>query len=228
MLHDCRYASIATSVMQTIKFKKVDLSEHDLMDQIYRLRFQVYGRECGFISEGDYPDGLEKDEYDSQSVHFAAINSFGEVVGAMRIILPGTHPYPVEKNCPEVQLDQETIPGVMRFAEISRLVISKQLRRRFPLYMAYGHKRKRDAEQADNAYGSLKDAKPIVWGLCREAYKESKCLGITHFYALMEKGLWALLRMYGFKFRCVGKQIDCFGPVHPYISEIGDIEKVYN
>src|SRR5689334_23097596 len=106
-------------------FKKIDPKDQQAMEQIYRLRFEVYCHECGFIEEKDYPDGRETDEYDKQSVHFAAINSFGEIIGTVRLILSTPLVLPIKKYCPDVRLEPE-----VSYAEISRLVISKRLRRR--------------------------------------------------------------------------------------------------
>ena len=47
------------------KFKKVDSEE--LLKEIYRVRYEVYCQECGFLPTSDYPDGLEIDEFDEHS-----------------------------------------------------------------------------------------------------------------------------------------------------------------
>ena len=55
--------------MENFEFKKIELNDQKMMEQIYRLRFEVYCKECGFIKEEDYPEGIEQDSYDAQSLH---------------------------------------------------------------------------------------------------------------------------------------------------------------
>ena len=186
------------------------------MQQIFKLRFQVYCRECGFIREEDYPESSEQDEYDPQSIHFAAINSVGDVVGTMRIILPGALPLPIERHCAGIQIKPDPLPG-MGYAEVSRLVISKYLRRRRDDGMYYEPQVEDKKVEGANA-DFLRRAKPMAFGLYREMYHESKRRGISYWYALMEKSLWLLLRIHGFRFDCIGDEIDVYGPVRPYLG----------
>jgi len=66
---------------------------------------------------------------------------------------------------------------------------------------------------------------PVTFGLYREMYQESKRLGITHWIALMEKSLWRLLSSHGFVFNQIGEEVDCYGPVFPYLADIAKIEQ---
>lgn len=206
--------------MKTIKFKKVSADDKGLLEQIYRLRLQVYGRECGFIDEKDYPLGLETDEYDKQSIHFAAINSFGEVIGSMRLILADKHIFPFQKHCRYVQLPSGHVPKDI--GEISRFVISKELRKRkiFSFRCWPGHTFQK--RQGHSPRGFLNHARLVAMGLCGEVVKESRERGITHVYALMEKGLYTLIRYYGFNPQCLGEDVDVYGPVRPYVIPVED------
>ncbi len=212
-----------TPSMEYFTFKKVDTDEKDLMQQIFKLRFQVYCRECGFIREEDYPECSERDEYDAQSIHFVAVNATGDVVGTMRIILPGALLLPIERHCPSIQIKPDPMPG-MGYAEISRLVISKQLRRRRDDRMYYEPQVEDKKIEGNNAE-YLRRAKPMAFGLYREMYQESKRRGINYWYALMEKSLWLLLRIHGFRFDCIGEEIDVYGPVRPYLGKIPIMEQ---
>ncbi|MCR4337859.1 MAG: PEP-CTERM/exosortase system-associated acyltransferase [Candidatus Omnitrophica bacterium] len=209
--------------MEYFTFKKVNFNDHELMDQIYRLRFEVYCNECHFISQEDYPEQREKDIYDPQSLHFAAINSENEVIGTMRMILPGEHKLPIETHCSDVSIDPKKIQQ-QQCVEISRLVISRKLRRRKGDELYYS------PDSADTAVMKegvefLRRHRPMAFGLYREIYHESKRRGIQEWYSLMEKSLWLLLRIHGFHFECVGKQVDVYGPVNPYIGKIHLIEQ---
>lgn len=210
--------------MQPFIFKKVEPADRELMEQIHRLRFEVYCRECNFIQEDDYPQGVEKDAYDAQSVHFAALDPEGLVIGTMRMILSGKLNFPLESHCPNINVNKNTLPR-NNLAEISRLVISKNLRRRCDDGMYYGPQTEDKQGVDKNGSAFLRRAKPMAFGLYRELYRESKKRGITHWYALMEKGLWLLLRIHGFAFEPIGEEVNFYGMVKPYLGQIAKIEE---
>lgn len=206
-------------------FKKVDFNDPQLMEQIYRLRFEVYCYECGFIKAEDYPDGIEIDEYDAQSTHFAALNEHNEIIGTVRMIHPGHALLPIEIHCPQIVLSRKLVPNTKpNFIEISRLVISKRLRRRKNDAMYY-EPEVEDRKFVDSQNQEfMRRARPMAFGLYREMYQESKRKGITEWYSLMEKSLWLLLRLHGFHFNAIGDEIDVYGPVRPYLGKISEIE----
>ena len=206
---------------ERFKFRKVELHEKELMQKIYRLRFEIYCYECGFIKEEDHPNKLDIDEYDQQSVHFAAIdNTDGEVTGTLRMIQPGKLPLPIQKYCPDITIEKTGI-------ELSRFVISKRIRRRRDDDLYYGpqidtgtsEQSRADREEAERR------SKPMAFGLYRAMYLESKALQLTHWYTLMEKGLCLLLWVHGFEFDCIGPEVDLMGKVKPYAGNIAHIEK---
>jgi N-acyl amino acid synthase of PEP-CTERM/exosortase system len=140
------------------------------------------------------------------------------------MILPGKLPLPIQLKCHDVKIDHLTLPQ-LTFAEVSRLVISKKLRRRKDDAMYY--EPQLDDQTGKDASGQefLRRARPMAFGIYRELYHESKRLGVTHWYSIMEKSLWLLLRLHGFAFEKIGQEIDFYGPVSPYIGKIAQIEK---
>ena len=61
----------ATSVIDdngpaAIEGRLID-NDPELMERSYRLRYQVYCVERGFLDAGDYPEQLERDEFDRYS-----------------------------------------------------------------------------------------------------------------------------------------------------------------
>lgn len=208
---------------EVFKFRKIEFSDDAMMDKIYALRFEVYCRECGFIKAEDYPDQRERDEYDAQSIHFAAFNDDDEAVGTMRLIMPGEHPLPILEHCTELDVPREHLE-LPQAVEISRLVISKRLRRRHDDRMYYGPQTE-DTIVMENNEQFLRRAKPMAFGLYREIYMESKRRGITEWYSLMERPLWFLLRIHGFLFDPIGEEVDVYGPVRPYVGRVNKIEQ---
>jgi len=194
-----------------------------LLEEVYRLRYQVYCHECNFLKPEDYPEGKEKDEYDEHSLHFIASDEEGPI-GTMRLILNSALGFPLEAHCNgALQIDKKSLPR-NNLAEISRLVISKLYRRRKDdgLYYSPDLNEKTVLSPSEVI---LKRIRPMAFGLYREIYQESRRRDIKLWYALMEKPLWILLRMHCFVFTPVGTEINVYGPVTPYLGKIEDIEK---
>jgi N-acyl-L-homoserine lactone synthetase len=93
-----------------------------LLDESYRLRYQVYCVERGFLDAADYPDGREVDEFDMHSVHLGLLDADGNVIGTARLIKPNPHGFPMFRHC-------AFFPHVAP-VEVSRLAISRHYLRR--------------------------------------------------------------------------------------------------
>lgn len=206
---------------EKFRFKKI-VSPEELLES-YRLRFQVYCKECNFISEADYPDGIEKDDFDRHAIHFAAFDSTDAMVGAVRLILPTCEHFPIEEHCGELNIDSASAPRE-KCAEISRLTISKLYRRRAKDGLYY-EPQVEDQSVRDKGVEFMRRVRPMAFGLYREMYQECKRIKIQHWLALMERGLWFLLKIHGFVFKPVGPSVDFYGEVVPYLADIADIEK---
>ena len=92
------------------------------MDEILRLRYQVYSKEKQWLKADDYPDGREIDQFDAHSVHFLAIKN-NKVVGTVRAIFPS------ESGLPIINIFGITVPEhVIHYVEISRLAVAEEAR----------------------------------------------------------------------------------------------------
>lgn len=202
-------------------FKLVESPES--LDEVFRLRFQVYCRECNFIRVEDYPDGKESDKYDKYALHFVVEDQYG-LIGTARLILDSPLGFPIEEHCAEkLNLDINSLTR-NKLAEISRLVISREYRRRRGdgLYYTPDYDSTADFHHLENV---RRRVMPIAFGLYREMYQESKHKGITYWYAIMEKSLFQLLCIHGFIFKPIGPEIDFYGPVRPYLGNIEEMEQ---
>jgi N-acyl amino acid synthase of PEP-CTERM/exosortase system len=205
------------------KFSFTKITAPEQLQEAYRLRFQVYGRECNFIKESDYPLGLETDEYDRFSVHFAGLDSQGRMVGAVRLILPSSPQFPIEEHCPRLDFDRNLISR-QNCAEVSRLTISKLYRRRAQDGLYYEPQvEDKKVEARGNSF--MRRMRPMAFGLYRAMYQESKRKGIRYWFALMEKSLTKLLHIHGLVFHPIGPEVDFLGLVKPYIGDLRDLEK---
>ncbi len=202
-------------------FMRADSPE--MLGEVFGLRYQVYCNECNFLDAKDYPDRTEKDKYDPYSLHFVAKDSYG-LIGTSRLILNSPLGFPLEEHCAStLTVDKDSLPKE-DVAEISRLVISKKYRRRSGdgLYYTPDYNDNPDSSPAEDL---IKRIRPMAFGIYREMYQESKQRKIAHWYAVMERSLYVLLRMHGFVFRPIGDEVDFYGPVKPYLGNIEEMER---
>ena len=205
--------------MGTIQFKRV--IEKDELEEVFRLRYKVYCDEKGFERPEDHPGGLERDQFDSHSLHFIATNDTNQVVATMRLILNSEKGFPIEKHC-EIGKDLSSLDR-SRVGEISRLVVSKEYCRRTEDTLIYSSVPKLEVP-VTNAFKDRRRGQGIVIGLYKLIYIESKKIGITHWFAVMAKGLNLLLKKMGIIFIPVGPEVDYHGLRTPYLGSIEEIE----
>ncbi len=217
--------------MKRIKFIEVD--SEDLKKEIYKLRYDVYVSEYGFEKKEHHPSGLEKDIYDHHSVELAAIEQVNaeiqKVIGTIRLILHSENGFPIENAVP---LDfMRKSPAVDKIAEISRLAISREYRRRQGdgLYGVKSYHQACGGDSISDADGSMNDKVRIqpylILGLFKELYQISKKLGITHWYMITEKKLWYALKRFDLIFRQIGEPVNYHGLRIPYLGIIREIEQ---
>jgi len=198
-------------------FRKIDSPE--LLDDVFRLRYQVYCKERQFMSASEYPHGAEKDAFDDFSIHFGAFDPEGRLVGAVRLILPDCPIFPIEERVPALRLGKD-LPLREECAEISRLTISKEFRRSLSSGEAGG-----PSGLLHRTGAILRRVSPVALGLCHLMYVECLEEQIGYCLALMERPLQLLLKIHGFAFRQVGPEIDYFGPVAPYLIDVSAMDR---
>ena len=158
------------------------------------------------------------------------MNEHDSVVGTIRLVLDSDKGFPIE-HAVETEFVGEK-PHRSRIAEISRLTVSKDLRRRKEDGM-YGV----ESYLTEKEGGILPDDGPIpeemlgrknpiiVLGLYQVMYQESRRRGLTHWYMITEKKLFHALKKYGFLFRQIGEPVWYHGERIPYLGIIEEIEK---
>src|SRR5438045_8376578 len=136
-------------------FELVRASTPSLLDQVYRLRYQVYCVENDYEDPGRHAEGKEMDIYDDRSVHALLIHRrCGAVAGTVRVILPGKDrepPLPVNLVADCNQRERLRRLPHSRTAEISRFAVSQEFRqhcaeaedRRLLRYITIGRNRGR-------------------------------------------------------------------------------------
>lgn len=203
-------------------------STHEL-DAAYRIRYQVYCLERGLLNKDDYPDGLERDEYDAVSLHFLATHRSGEPAGTARLVTHSPLGFPLMRHCRFAgdyeYLNDPGYPGHAHGVEVSRMAISKAFRVRAGDSVYGGLPRAEGASApAGGAFAAPRNTPEILAGLCRVIYHESKRRGITHWMMAMEHSLYVMLNRIGFKFVPVGPEVDYHGPVRPHFTTVKGFE----
>jgi N-acyl amino acid synthase of PEP-CTERM/exosortase system len=199
------------------------------LERLFALRYQVYCLERSFLPPGDYPSGLEWDEYDAFSTHVAAYSLTDILVGAIRLVTPPDgERFPFQAHCTRLFADRAHPPN-HECAELSRLVISKLYRRRAgdtvfgvssqlleePL-PPHNADDRRKAQRGGNERRNLQP--DILLGIFRQAYRHCQRQGIGHLYMALEKPLVRLLeRLFYFSLEPIGEPVDYYGPVIPCV-----------
>jgi len=185
------------------------------------LRYQVYCVECNFLSAGDYPDGFETDEHDERAAHFYAFDAREELVGYVRLVRPDPEQlFPIQRHC-ELAPDGIALPAPHRAAEISRLMVRSDYRRRRGDRLSGV-----TAEQNRAAFAGERrhEAPQILLSLYRQMYAYSLENDIRYWYAAMERPLARSLMRLDFAFQVIGPQANYYGPVAPYLADLRELE----
>ena len=231
-----------------MNFTAQKVTDEKELTEIFKLRYKIYVDEWEFEKPEKHPDGIETDEYDKNSVHFAAKDDTGELIGTVRLIVNPPGKFPIEKYC-QIELKGNEIRRE-NLAEISRLAITRSYRKRAEDKYVFGPDEERRSigsferythkvhyKRLDDVYkhNVLKKKRflqhdrrkrpEIIISLYKALYYESKEREITHWYAVMTKGLDALLRKLGINFQPIGEPVDYHGIRTPYLGEIKKIEQ---
>jgi N-acyl-L-homoserine lactone synthetase len=171
----------------------------DELDEVFRLRYQVYCLERRFEQGAN---GREFDEYDAFSRHIVLRHRpSGQAIGTVRLIVP-------RLGGSEAALPMEEVADLPRLralprasvAEVSRFALSKVLR----------------AESA--SFGSL-----CRLGLVRGLVQVSAMFGVGYWCALMEPKLLRLLASTAIHFQPVGLMVEHHGLRQPSFTPLSDM-----
>lgn len=119
-------------------FQIVPARTLDMLERIFRIRYDVYCREFGYEKEEDCPGGLEHDDYDEAALHCLIVHrETGAGAGCIRLVVqPPDQPnflLPMERFCADSLTDPIWHPARLprsQIAEVSRLAVHTQFRRR--------------------------------------------------------------------------------------------------
>lgn len=187
---------------------------------VFRIRYRVYCEEFGYEPLDAFPDQMEQDEFDGDSLHALIYHrSSGLPAGCVRMVRTtgtgGVDPLPFEKNCAG-SLDQARIDAMAlerdTLCEISRLAVDGMFRRRSGEdETRYGVIEGLDCSQQERRTFSM-----IAVTCFLAATALTALSGRTNVFAMMEPFLPRLLSRSGIDFERVGEDIDYHGMRAPY------------
>ena len=188
-----------------------------LQEECFRIRYEVYCVERGFLDAKQNCHGLERDSYDERSVHSLLYDrASGLAVGTIRLILakrgspcPST---PFHDLCKDRLGQHRELLGLSHTAEVSRLALSKS---RCETASLYNGNRRRSADLADVHPSSY-----VALGLLRMAIEMAVVNRVDYLCAVMEPSLLRMLARCGIYFENLGKCIDYHGLRQPCYAHV--------
>ncbi|PCI51336.1 MAG: GNAT family N-acetyltransferase [Alphaproteobacteria bacterium] len=200
----------------------------ELLEECFRLRYQVYCLETGFEDKSQFADQMEKDIYDDRSVSSLLIHrKTGMVAGTVRLILPPNEmlddPLPAFQVSRALSGLSEQILPRSRTAEISRFSISKQFRKRH--YDSHIPGIEKNFDIVNNHQRVIPH---ITLGLIKAILRMSVEHKISHLSVVIEPALQRLLRKLGMYFTSVGGTVEYHGRRRALYTEIATLfDKAY-
>jgi N-acyl amino acid synthase of PEP-CTERM/exosortase system len=188
-------------------------NSEDMLDQVFRLRYQVYCLERGFEDAGEHPDGREQDGEDARSLHFLVSDrATGCAMGTVRLILPlAGAELPALGLIGANERRRLDLP-LAATAEISRFAIAKAFRR--PLEAGWHHAQG-PAMRAGRSDEPERASPLVTFGLIQAVLMMTLAGDITHIVAMMEPALLRLLRRLGIEFHPIGEPVQHHGLRQP-------------
>jgi len=193
--HTPKRVETSSNRLQWLDGRQID-SDPRLMDESHQLRYQVYCLERRFLDPDAYPDQRERDEFDRHSLHLGVLSPDGALLATARLVKVNVIGLPLFRHCSIYPREHELFQESTRVAEISRLCVSKSLRKRH--------------------IGTAS----VAINLYRAIYQASKRNGFTHWLVATEPSLQRLLASLRVPFREIGPRTDYYGPVAPYVVDL--------
>ena len=178
------------------------------------LRYQVYCLERRFVDATQFPDGLESDALDNQSVQGLLLDRLSnEAIGTVRLILPGQERLPIHS-----MLWRQNINPIFHFpddkcAEVSRFALSRQFLRQI-----------REAPSCVESRPSSYSGLPRL-GLVQVLLQITVDQGVTHWAAMMQPSLLRMLAAMGIHFKPIGPLVAYHGMRQPCVCDVAQMLK---
>jgi N-acyl amino acid synthase of PEP-CTERM/exosortase system len=199
-------------------------------DEAYRLRYDVYCEERGYEDAARFPNRMEMDEYDHNSIHALVRHRSSDLVaGVVRLVFADESdphkPLPIEYYCGDhfdrsvlerYDFSRAEVAEVSRFAVSNRFVNSAAPAGDLsPQGDVHGRHRFQDDPSQYLPHISL--------GLIAMLFVASAQHRISHWYAIMEPSLNRLLGRSGIEFNAIGPIMNYHGRRQPMIASVNEL-----
>lgn len=207
------------------RFFRVDIAQtKEQLEEVFRIRYRVYAEEFGFEKASDFPDQMETDEYDAQSVHCLVTHRERGPAACVRMVptfnTEAQDPLPLEKYCGDC-LDKDAIAAMNlsreSMCEISRLAVDGAFRQR------RGEKKTRfgSPDVADPSKEELRIYPLIAVSAFLSMISISSLYGRPNTFMMTEPFLPRLMSRSGIVVEKIGSQINYHGVRSPYFVTSG-------
>jgi N-acyl amino acid synthase of PEP-CTERM/exosortase system len=192
----------------------------------FKLRYQVYCEETGFLSKSDNPFGLECDAHDEHSLHSILMHrSSRQIAGTVRMVMPRTSSRGCAQPARIFSKALDTLPETVlpraTTGEISRFALHQSFRCR------PGGKLGANVlaqEVSADAGFDLRHMMPhMKMGLFASIFEIAREHGITHVCAVIDRALLRMLESLGLHFTKAGPAVDFHGMRQPVYASCEDL-----
>ncbi|MGZ8162058.1 MAG: PEP-CTERM/exosortase system-associated acyltransferase [Methylobacter sp.] len=208
-------------------FQIVPAISDELKNEVYKLRYQVFCIENEIFNSESYPDNLEFDGYDRQSVHYLIRHrKSGDYAATTRLVLPEANKpeklFPLELYCEIDNLAVMQPINRKHLAEVSRFCVSKAFKKR--KYEANTLAPTGGSDSQD--YFTLDERRNfpyITLALIACVIKASHENDIHYLYGTLEPPWLRFLSSTGINFVKIGPLVDFHGERWPAVIKITDM-----
>lgn len=196
----------------------------------YSIRYQVFCEEMKLKKKEHYPDKMEYDENDKNSVHFLVYDNLSRKwVGAMRLIYKRDVLLPIEQSC---KISEKiACSELYSTVEMSRLCLSKDIRRGIididpPCGLVEDSNYSIETDKVKLFNNQHKVTRSIIWKLFQAASEYGQKNNISDCYFFTTLALAKLLRRGGLNLVSVGES--CQHEVERFPFRINAVEAYRN
>jgi N-acyl amino acid synthase of PEP-CTERM/exosortase system len=199
----------------------------ELTARAQEIRYQVYCVEQpGFENPDDHPDGREKDEFDTRSVHSILVHRPSAVaMGTVRLVLPDSdapeNSFAIQRALERYAPTKGCFFPVSTTAEVSRFSISKAFRRRREDGIYPGE----TADSPGDPFAPRRSGPLMSLGLIQGLVRMTAQCGVTHWCAMMEPKLLRMLTSLGIYFEPIGEPVQYLGLRQPCYCVVDTVLK---
>lgn len=208
-------------------FSVVRADSEEMREKAYRLRYEVFCRENGFIDSTHLPESQERDEFDERAIHHLLIHKgTGKVAGTVRVLLPDERrpltSFELQKICDHPLLQIEN--RALGLAEISRLCMAREFRRRprdGHILPSYYEQEWSAGEDRGGQLPFFRRRIPYApLGLMMAAYETVLGAGLLDVVSAVDPTQFRSLKRIGMSYRVLGPRLNYQGCQQPFIFNI--------